>query len=73
MPEQSLTESIEPAETKSRQGIQVIARAAKVLRILENERDGANTCSSSLTQHASLFQNRSESLISFDDEHYNCA
>jgi len=37
MPEQSQTE---PAETKSRQGIQVIARAAKVLRILENEKDG---------------------------------
>jgi len=34
MPEQS------PTETKSRQGIQVIARAAKVLRILENEKDG---------------------------------
>jgi len=37
MPEQSQTE---PAETKSRQGIQVIARAAKVLRTLENEKDG---------------------------------
>ncbi len=31
---------IEPSGTKTRQGIQVIARAAKVLRILENEKDG---------------------------------
>jgi DNA-binding IclR family transcriptional regulator len=37
MPEQSPTK---PPETKSRQGIQVIARAARVLRILENEKDG---------------------------------
>jgi DNA-binding IclR family transcriptional regulator len=40
MPEQLPTEPAEPGETKSRQGIQVIARAAKVLRVLENERDG---------------------------------
>ena len=37
MPEQPQTE---PAESKSRQGIQVIARAARVLRTLENEKDG---------------------------------
>ena len=37
MPKQMETE---PDGAKTRQGIQVIARAAKVLRILENEKDG---------------------------------
>jgi DNA-binding IclR family transcriptional regulator len=40
MPEQSSNEPKDTSETRSRQGIQVIARAAKVLRVLENERDG---------------------------------